>query len=98
MPLYEYKCRKCSHRFGKKLKGSAPHARKCPSCDGDFERMVALSAIQFKGSGWYITDYPRKGASAGDSKDGDSAKSEKSEKESKESAPAKETKKAQKEK
>jgi len=104
VPLYEYKCRKCGHRFEKIERVAGPHRKKCPECGGRVERLAAAPAIQFKGSGWYITDYARKGSSAGESKDGDSAKSDKSAKESKDAAPAKETKetkeikKAQKEK
>ncbi len=98
MPLYEYQCRKCRHRFEKIEKVSGPHAKKCPKCGGSVERLVALSAIQFKGSGWYVTDYAGKGAAAPESKGGEAAKSAKAEKESQEAAPAKETKKAQKQK
>jgi len=96
VPLYEYQCRKCRHRFEKIEKVSGPHVKKCPKCGASVERLVAVSAIQFKGSGWYATDYAGKGAAASDSKGGEAAKGEKTEKESKEAAPAKETKKAQK--
>lgn len=95
MPLYEYRCRKCGHRFEKIEKVSGPHARKCPVCGGGVERLVAAPAIQFKGSGWYVTDYARKGAPPPDSK-GEAAKSEKPEKEAKEAAPAKESKESKK--
>ncbi len=100
MPLYEYQCTRCSHRFERIEKMSGPHAKKCPKCGGRVERLVASPAIQFKGSGWYVTDYGRAGASSGDSKGGEAAageKSEKESKESKESAPAKEQKKTKKE-
>ena len=98
MPLYEYQCRKCSHRFEKIEKVAGPHAKICPKCRGQVERLASAPAIRFKGSGWYVTDYAAKSAPASESGDGDSAKSEKSKKESKEAAPAKETKKAPKEK
>ena len=94
MPLYEYECRKCGHRFERIEKVAGPHSKKCPECGGSVERVVAAPAIQFKGSGWYVTDYGRKGAAASDSKGEEAAKSEKSEKESKQPAPAKEGKKA----
>lgn len=100
MPLYEYQCTRCSHRFEKIEKVSGPHTKKCPKCRGRVERLVGSPAIQFKGSGWYVTDYARGQASSGDSKSGEAAageKSEKESKESKESAPAKEPKKAKKE-
>src|SRR2546423_5764911 len=72
LPLYEYQCRKCGHRFEKIQKFSASPARKCPECGGAVERLISASAVQFKGSGWYVTDYARKGAqsSGGESTDG----------------------------
>ncbi len=98
MPLYEYQCRKCDHRFEKIEKVAGPHAKSCPKCRGQLERVATAPAIRFKGSGWYVTDYPRKGAPGSESSEGDSAKSEKPKKETKEAAPAKETKKASAEK
>ena len=72
MPLYEYKCAKCGKRTEKIESVSGPHLRKCPHCGGKVERMVTAPAIQFKGSGWYVTDY------AGKSPAKDSAGTEKS--------------------
>ncbi len=100
MPLYEYECQKCGHRFEKIEKVSGPHATKCPKCSGKVERLLTAPAIQFKGAGWYVTDYARKGSgdsTAGDSTGGDAAKAENTEKESKkkskEASSAKEIKK-----
>ena len=62
MPLYEYKCVKCGKRFEKIESMSAPEKQKCPKCGGRAERQIAAPAIQFKGSGWYVTDYAGKGA------------------------------------
>lgn len=63
MPLYVYKCAKCGHEFEKIEKLSAPHTQKCPRCKkGRAERQLSSPAIQFKGSGWYVTDYSRKSA------------------------------------
>ena len=62
MPLYEYKCAKCGNRFEKIETVSAPERQKCPKCGGRAERQIAAPAIQFKGSGWYVTDYAGKGA------------------------------------
>ncbi len=62
MPLYEYKCAKCGKRFEKIENVSAPERQKCPKCGGRAERQIAAPAIQFKGSGWYVTDYGGKGA------------------------------------
>ncbi|HSA93031.1 MAG TPA: FmdB family zinc ribbon protein [Terriglobales bacterium] len=60
MPLYEYQCKKCSHRFERIQKFSDPILRKCPECGGTLERVISAPAVQFKGSGWYVTDYARK--------------------------------------
>ncbi len=65
MPLYEYQCSKCKKRFEKIEKLSAPHKQKCPHCGGKAERLLSAPGIQFKGSGWYITDYSRAGGGAG---------------------------------
>lgn len=85
MPIYEYQCKKCKHKFEKIQKFSDAPVRKCPECGGPVEQLLSSPAVQFKGSGWYVTDYARKGAS-GDSgtsssaeKDGAGKTSEKSE-------------------
>ena len=77
MPLYEYKCRKCGHRFEKIESFSSSTTKKCPKCGGTAERMVAAPAIQFKGSGWYVTDYAGKSSAknAGESSEGATAES-----------------------
>jgi putative FmdB family regulatory protein len=62
MPLYEYECKKCGHRFEKIVKYSDKPNKKCPECGGAVEQMISAPAVQFKGSGWYVTDYPKKGA------------------------------------
>lgn len=64
MPLYEYKCAKCGHRFEKIEPYNASEIKKCPKCGGKAERQIAPSAIQFKGTGWYVTDYAGKGSAA----------------------------------
>ena len=71
MPLYEYKCLKCGRLTEKIESVAGPHLRKCPHCGGKVEVMVSAPAIQFKGSGWYVTDY------AGKSKGSDGSKEEK---------------------
>ena len=60
MPLYEYQCKKCKHRFEKIQKFSDPMVKKCPDCGGRVEQMISAPAVQFKGSGWYVTDYASK--------------------------------------
>jgi putative FmdB family regulatory protein len=67
MPLYEYECKKCHHRFERIQKFSDPHVRKCPECGGPVEQTISAPAVQFKGSGWYVTDYAKKPAAAADS-------------------------------
>ena len=60
MPLYEYKCEACDHRFEKIVKFSDPPLEACPKCGGKVEKLLSSPAFQFKGSGWYITDYAKK--------------------------------------
>lgn len=60
MPLYEYECQKCGRRTEKIENVDGPHLRKCPHCGGKVERLVTAPAIQFKGAGWYVTDYAKK--------------------------------------
>jgi putative FmdB family regulatory protein len=70
MPLYEYECKKCHHRFEKIQKFSARHTKKCPDCGGPVEQVISAPAVQFKGAGWYVNDYPKKpaaGTSSGES-------------------------------
>ena len=79
MPLYEYKCVKCGKTTEKIETVAGPHLKKCPHCGGKVEQAITAPAIQFKGSGWYVTDYAGKSAakdSVGTEK-GDGDKSEK---------------------
>ena len=62
MPLYEYQCESCETRFEKIQKFSDPPVEECPKCGGKVKKLPSSPAIQFKGSGWYITDYARKDA------------------------------------
>jgi putative FmdB family regulatory protein len=77
MPLYEYECKKCGHRFEKIQKFSDKMVKKCPECGGAVEQMISAPAVQFKGSGWYVTDYAKKGSSQGSTSSGDSGSKEK---------------------
>jgi putative FmdB family regulatory protein len=64
MPLYEYQCEACGNRFEVIQKFSDPPAATCKLCGkGPVQRLLSSPAIQFKGSGWYITDYAQKGRS-----------------------------------
>jgi putative FmdB family regulatory protein len=60
VPLYEYKCLKCNRRTEKIEPVNGPHLKKCPHCGGKVESLISASAFQFKGSGWYVTDYAAK--------------------------------------
>jgi putative FmdB family regulatory protein len=61
MPLYEYQCEACAHRFERIQKFSDPLVETCPACGGKVRKLLSSPAFQFKGSGWYITDYARQG-------------------------------------
>jgi putative FmdB family regulatory protein len=95
MPNYEYLCKDCGHRFEQIRKFSDKQLRKCPKCGGVIEQVISAPAVQFKGSGWYVTDYAKKGAasagSSSSSSDGESG--EKETKESKETKEKKDSKK-----
>ena len=76
MPLYEYRCNACGHLFEKIQKFSDPPVDVCPNCgERNVEKLLSSPAIQFKGTGWYITDYARKGAAGEGGKAGDKAES-----------------------
>jgi putative FmdB family regulatory protein len=79
VPLYEYKCLKCNRRTEKIEPVNGPHLKKCPHCGGKVESLISAPAIQFKGSGWYVTDY------AGKSPAAEAAKEEKSSSDKKDS-------------
>jgi putative FmdB family regulatory protein len=69
MPLYEYECEACGKRFEKIQKFSDPHADVCAHCGkGPVRKLLSSPAIQFKGSGFYITDYAKKSSSEAGSK------------------------------
>jgi len=90
MPLYEYECRKCKHRFEQIQKFSDKPVKKCPECGGPVEQLLSAPAVQFKGSGWYVTDYAKKSSPPSSaSSDGDSG--------AKDSKGAKDTKETKKE-
>ena len=90
MPIYEFECQKCKTHIEVFQKLSDKPPTKCRKCGGKLEKVISAPAIQFKGSGWYVTDYAGKGkATKGDKSESeptsDSAKSDKK----KESAPEK---------
>ena len=65
MPLYEYQCDACNHRFERIQKFSDPPVDACPVCGAAVRKLISSPAIQFKGSGWYITDYAKKSPADG---------------------------------
>ena len=60
MPLYEYQCDACGHRFEAIRKFSDPPLEQCPKCDGALRKLQSAPAFHLKGTGWYVTDYPKK--------------------------------------
>ena len=60
MPLYEYQCEACGHRFEVIQKFSDALVEKCPVCGGAVRKLQSAPAFQFRGSGWYVTDYGKK--------------------------------------
>jgi len=93
MPLYEYLCKKCGHRFEKLRMFSDKPIKKCPECGGAVEQLISASSVQFKGSGWYVTDYAKKGSSGASSSSSSSSESDSSSKETSEAKDSKNTKK-----
>lgn len=79
MPLYEYECKKCHHRFERIQKFSARHLKKCPDCGGPVEQLISAATVQFKGSGWYVNDYPKKSSASSSASNGDSTSTSKKE-------------------
>lgn len=60
MPIYEYQCTSCAHRFEQKQSIKDDPIKECPRCGKDVTKLISSPAIMFKGSGWYITDYSDK--------------------------------------
>jgi putative FmdB family regulatory protein len=95
MPIYEYECRKCKAHTEAFQKVSDKPLTKCRNCGGKLEKKLSAPAIQFKGSGWYVTDYAK--TTKSDKSESDSAteakteKTEKTEKKTQDSSPAKKT-------
>jgi len=67
LPLYEYQCKKCHSLTERIQKFSDPPLTVCPHCGGEVEQLISAPAVQFKGSGWYATDYAKKAPTAGTS-------------------------------
>ncbi len=65
MPIYEYLCKQCGARLEKRQNVSDPPLEICENCGGPLEKQWSLSGFQFKGSGWYVTDYSKKPSASG---------------------------------
>lgn len=63
MPIYEYKCKDCGTHFEKRQSVSDAPLKVCENCQGELEKQWSLSGFSFKGDGWYVTDYSKKGSS-----------------------------------
>jgi putative FmdB family regulatory protein len=90
MPIYEYECRKCKAHTEAFQKLNDKPLTKCKKCGGRLDKVISAPAIQFKGSGWYVTDYASKATKA-DKAESESASDKKSDTKTKESSPAKKT-------
>ena len=93
MPIYEYECRKCGAHVEAFQKVSDKPLTKCGKCGGKLERKISAPAIQFKGTGWYVTDYGNKTTKneKSESESVSESKPDKSEKKTTDSSPAKKT-------
>ena len=85
MPLYEYQCKKCHSLTERIQKFSDPPMTVCPHCGGEVEQLISAPAVQFKGSGWYVTDYAHKSSGSQSSGNGSSGSSSSGESKSGES-------------
>jgi len=85
VPLYEYECTRCHKRVEKIQSFSAEPLRECAYCGGELEKLISAPAIQFKGSGWYVTDYAKSSGASSPARES---------KESKDSKPASDSKAA----
>ena len=79
MPLYEYQCQQCGERLEIIQKMSDPPYTHCPKCGGEVKKLFSSPAIQFKGSGFYKTDYPSSTAKSGSDKKSESKSESKTE-------------------
>ncbi len=76
MPLYEYECRECGHRVEVIQRFSDEPLTTCEECQGPLKKLLSAPAVQFKGTGWYVTDYARKGSGAAATAGGKESRSE----------------------
>jgi len=91
MPIYEFECRKCQAHTEVFQKLSDKPPTKCKKCGGRLEKLFSTSAIQFKGSGWYVTDYAKSGKKAEKAESETPASDDKKSDQKKETSPVKKT-------
>ena len=91
MPLYEYECDSCGHRTEVIQRVGAPPIGPCEECGGEMKRLLSAPAFQFKGTGWYVTDYAKKTGSESSPSSGHEGKEDKSESKSSEAPKKKES-------
>ena len=84
MPIYEYECQKCG-TFEMTQRITDEPLAKCPTCKGKVKKLISNTSFQLKGTGWYITDYARKGKDAPKTENGASSSSSESKSDTKES-------------
>jgi putative FmdB family regulatory protein len=84
MPIYEYQCQKCG-TFEATQRITEDPLSKCPTCKGKVKKLISNTSFQLKGTGWYVTDYARKGKDASKAENGSSSSSSESKTETKES-------------
>ena len=89
MPIYEYRCQRCGSYLEKIQKLSDPALVTCEKCGGHLKRLLSSPAIQFKGSGWYVTDYARRSSASEPGKGEDTSPGEGKEKKEKTVSPEK---------
>ena len=78
MPIYEYKCKDCGTHFEKRQAVSDAPLKVCENCQGELEKQWSLSGFSFKGDGWYVTDYSKKGGTKAETGSGDKSSSSES--------------------
>jgi putative FmdB family regulatory protein len=89
MPIYEYQCQSCGTRTERLQRMDGPPLAACPACGGEVKKLISAPAVQFKGSGWYVTDYAGKGKDQGKTKSGESKSEPKAESKSESTSEAK---------
>jgi putative FmdB family regulatory protein len=74
MPIYEYRCEECGELTERLQRFDDPPLESCPECGGPVKKLISAPAFQFKGTGWYVTDYARSAGEGGSEGSGDKEK------------------------